>query len=142
MISPPSPSVHVTRVTCAPSAAYRAMVAPVPIDSSSGWACTSSSRRLGDEVTHVRVAVAGRIYVHDRKLPPAAGPDPALHPPRTPLLLPLPRPRSQRVPAQQGRRRPGDLPVAAGRGPWGRTADRRPGRAERHRRGPPARGAG
>src|ERR1700757_476419 len=44
MISPSSPSVQVTSVTCAPSAAYLAIVAPVPIDSSSGCACTSSSR--------------------------------------------------------------------------------------------------
>src|SRR5512142_28350 len=47
MISPSSPSVQVTSVTCAPSAEYLAIVAPVPIDSSSGWACTSSSRRAG-----------------------------------------------------------------------------------------------
>src|ERR1700722_9786003 len=45
MTSPSSPSVQVTSVTPAPSAAYLAMVAPVPIDSSSGWACTSSNRR-------------------------------------------------------------------------------------------------
>src|SRR5215469_11096014 len=45
MISPSSPSVQVTRVTPAPSAAYLAIVAPVPIDSSSGWACTSSILR-------------------------------------------------------------------------------------------------
>src|SRR5216684_914624 len=45
MTSPSSPSVQVTSVTCAPSAAYLAIVAPVPIDSSSGCACTSSNRR-------------------------------------------------------------------------------------------------
>src|ERR1700733_1827889 len=43
MISPSSPRVQVTSVTGTPAAAYRAMVAPVSIDSSSGWACTSSS---------------------------------------------------------------------------------------------------
>src|SRR5689334_18933505 len=43
MISLSSPSVQVIRVTGTPWAAYLAMVAPVPIDSSSGWACTSSS---------------------------------------------------------------------------------------------------
>src|SRR5499427_5376695 len=43
MISPSSPSVQVTRVTGTPSAAYLAIVAPVPIDSSSGWAWTSSN---------------------------------------------------------------------------------------------------
>ena len=43
--SPSSPRVQVTRVTWAPSATYLAMVTPVPIDSSSGWAWTSSSRR-------------------------------------------------------------------------------------------------
>src|SRR5580692_6584871 len=47
MTSPSSPSVQVTSVTCAPSAAYFAIVAPVPMDSSSGCACTSSSRRSG-----------------------------------------------------------------------------------------------
>src|ERR1700722_9549999 len=46
MISPSSPSVQVTSVTCTPSAAYRAIVAPVSIDSSSGWACTTRRRRL------------------------------------------------------------------------------------------------
>src|SRR5260370_28064450 len=40
MTSPSSPSVQVTRVTWTPSAAYLAIVAPVPIDSSSGWAWT------------------------------------------------------------------------------------------------------
>src|SRR6185437_2263863 len=45
MTSPSSPSVQVTSVTRAPSAAYLAMVAPVPIDSSSGCACTSSRLR-------------------------------------------------------------------------------------------------
>src|ERR1017187_7410360 len=45
MISPSSPRVQVTRVTPAPSAAYLAIVAPVPMDSSSGWACTSSTLR-------------------------------------------------------------------------------------------------
>ena len=46
MISPASPSVQVTSVTRAPDAAYAAIVAPVPIDSSSGCACTSSKLRL------------------------------------------------------------------------------------------------
>src|SRR5204863_445965 len=54
-ISPSSPSVQVTSVTCAPSAAYLAIVAPVPIDSSSGCACTSSSRR--PEITLSKVMV-------------------------------------------------------------------------------------
>src|ERR1700722_18918913 len=40
MISPSSPRVQVTSVTGTPAAAYLAMVAPVSIDSSSGWACT------------------------------------------------------------------------------------------------------
>src|SRR6185312_8790645 len=43
--SPSSPSVQVTSVTCAPSAAYLAIVAPVPMVSSSGWACTSNRLR-------------------------------------------------------------------------------------------------
>src|SRR6266568_6303493 len=56
MISPSSPSVQVTSVTCAPSAAYLAIVAPVPIDSSSGCACTSSSRRPEIALSEVMVA--------------------------------------------------------------------------------------
>ena len=43
-ISPISPAVQVTSVTPRPSATYFAIVAPWPIDSSSGWACTSSRR--------------------------------------------------------------------------------------------------
>src|SRR5579875_3583738 len=46
MTSPSSPRVQVTSVTRTPAAAYLAIVAPVPIDSSSGCACTSSSPRL------------------------------------------------------------------------------------------------
>src|SRR5918997_2910153 len=45
--SPSSPRVQVTRVTAAPSDTYFAMVAPLPIVSSSGWAWTSISRRAG-----------------------------------------------------------------------------------------------
>ena len=64
MISPSSPSVQVTSVTCAPSAAYRAIVAPVPIDSSSGCACTSSSAGLarahGGEPTGRGTILPGR----------------------------------------------------------------------------------
>src|ERR671930_263905 len=50
MISPCSPSVQGTRHTSAPSAAYLAMVAPVPRDSSSGWASTSSSRLISPTI--------------------------------------------------------------------------------------------
>ena len=39
---------RVTLVTCTPSAAYLAIVAPVVIDSSSGCACTRSRRRSGE----------------------------------------------------------------------------------------------
>ena len=45
MTSPSSPKVHVTSVTAAPSAAYLAIVTPLLIDSSSGWAWTNNSRR-------------------------------------------------------------------------------------------------
>src|ERR1700683_3825242 len=72
MISPSSPRVQVTSVTRAPSAAYLAMVAPVPIDSSSGCACTSSRRRCpagtGAEVTRPTLAARRRPartgYIH------------------------------------------------------------------------------
>src|SRR6187551_1391287 len=40
-ISPSAPSVQVTRSTRMPSATRRAIVPPVPIDSSSGWAWTN-----------------------------------------------------------------------------------------------------
>src|SRR5664279_4692055 len=46
--SPSSPAVQVTKVTWAPSATYLAMVVPLPIVSSSGWACTNRIRRSGD----------------------------------------------------------------------------------------------
>ena len=49
-ISPSSPSVQVTSVTDAPSATYRAIVAPLLIVSSSGWACTSSMRGRGTSI--------------------------------------------------------------------------------------------
>src|SRR6266702_4518840 len=55
-VTPSSASVQVTSVTCAPSAAYLAIVAPVPIDSSSGCACTSSSRRPAIALSEVMVA--------------------------------------------------------------------------------------
>src|SRR5580693_4214391 len=64
MISPSSPSVHVTSVTRAPSAAYLAIVAPVLIDSSSGCACTSSRLRSTPYPSVVRRVVPG----HDRTL--------------------------------------------------------------------------
>src|SRR5215472_12112844 len=65
--SPSSPSVHVTKATCAPSAAYLAIVAPVPIDSSSGWACTRSKRLpsaavIGASLPSEPQTAAGRIY--------------------------------------------------------------------------------
>src|SRR6266581_4226593 len=84
MISPSSPSVQVTSVTCAPSAAYLAIVAPVPIDSSSGCACTSSSRR--PEVMPPEVMVASlrvrrnwQDADHDREFPAPGGQDQAVH---------------------------------------------------------------
>lgn len=52
---PISPSVQVTRVTAAPSAAYLAIVAPVPDASSSGWACTNISLRFALLVTGTTV---------------------------------------------------------------------------------------
>src|ERR1700730_18567623 len=89
MISPSSPSVQVTSVTCAPSAAYLAIVAPVPIDSSSGCACTSSTRRPGimpPEIMPPEVMVAslrvGRNWQdagHDREFPAPGGQDQAVH---------------------------------------------------------------
>src|ERR671921_2097009 len=49
--SPSSPRVQVTSVTPRPSATYFAIVAPLLIDSSSGWAWTSSSRWSCGRVT-------------------------------------------------------------------------------------------
>ena len=43
--------MQVTRQTAAPSATYLAIVAPLLIVSSSGWACTNISRRPGSDVT-------------------------------------------------------------------------------------------
>src|SRR5262245_40692067 len=59
MISPSSPSVQVTSVTWTPSAAYLAIVAPVPMVSSSGWACTSSRRR--SVMPRLSLAVCGSM---------------------------------------------------------------------------------
>ena len=69
--SPSSPSVQVTSVTWAPSAAYRAITAPVPMVSSSGWACTSSSRRAGTADMAPRLVRGGR-HSRVRPAPPAA----------------------------------------------------------------------
>src|SRR5262245_19492756 len=55
MTSPSSPRVQVTSVTWTPAAAYRAIVPPVHRLSSSGCACTSSSRGGALNVT-------GRAY--------------------------------------------------------------------------------
>src|SRR5579859_6685965 len=63
MISPSSPRVQVTSVTRAPSAAYLAMVAPVPIDSSSGCACTSSRRRWPAKVMAASLAAVRTGYI-------------------------------------------------------------------------------
>ena len=57
--SPSSPSVQVTRVTWAPSAAYCAIVAPLPIVSSSGCACTSSSRGAASRARPSTASAAG-----------------------------------------------------------------------------------
>ena len=72
MISPCSPSVQVTSVTRAPSAAYLAIVAPVPIDSSSGCACTSSNRRpsWGGRLGH---SAAGSMMASLPAAPGSAG---------------------------------------------------------------------
>src|SRR5439155_20564893 len=69
-ISPSSPSVQVTRVTRAPSAAYLAMVAPEPIDSSSGWAWTNTILR----VTVAFPLLAAGLFA--RGLQPYATPSP------------------------------------------------------------------
>src|ERR1035441_5255611 len=78
MISPSSPSVHVTSVTCTPSAAYFALVAPVPMDSSSGCACTSSNRRPGSRssgelipasLSGTKIARTGKILLMTDSFP-------------------------------------------------------------------------
>src|SRR6266516_3890674 len=67
MISPSSPRVQVTSVTAAPSAAYFAIVAPVPIDSSSGWACTSRSLPRSSVVLIPVSLTAGRAAAPRRR---------------------------------------------------------------------------
>src|SRR5260370_11990404 len=98
MTSPSSPGVHVTRVTCAPSAAYFAMIPPVQIDSSSGWACTSSNRRppvcplmprrVPSGTRQAGFALSGpfRRYLDNARIPPPLLPPPA----PSPLVLILP----------------------------------------------------
>ncbi|CAM5295034.1 hypothetical protein SBADM41S_02390 [Streptomyces badius] len=73
MTSPSSPSVHVTRVTWAPSAAYLAMVAPLLIDSSSGCACTSSRRRAGRSFMGIHRYEPGGPRAPAPLPPPVAG---------------------------------------------------------------------
>ena len=82
----------------------------------------------------MRVAGAGRIYAHDRKLPPAAGPYPPIHPRRATRVRGLPGRGPGHVPAQQERHRPADLPVALRRRLRDRTADRRSRRPQLLRR--------
>src|SRR5215218_1927136 len=64
--SPSSPSVQVSRVTDAPSATYRAIVAPLLIVSSSGWAWTKRARREAITLRSCRIAPRPRrstLYV-------------------------------------------------------------------------------
>src|SRR5215467_7190805 len=66
MISPSSPRVHVTSVTPAPSAAYLAIVAPVPIDSSSGCACTSNRLRSMGRFSPASQKAARAVWTEER----------------------------------------------------------------------------
>ena len=131
-----------TSVTCAPSAAYLAIVAPVPIDSSSGMRVHEQQPpavRFG----HVREPtdgpsgpeLAGSAAVTDsfpRQSARTIGTS-RLGAPRS--FRDLPRRRHGRLPplAQAGVR-PGYLPVDARRGHRRRAADRRPGGPRRTRR--------
>src|SRR4029077_1633067 len=120
MISPSSPSVQVTSVTCAPSAAYLAIVAPVRIDSSSGCACTSSSRLpeiMPSEVMLPEImppeVMAASLRVrrnwqdagHDREFPAPGGQDQAVHARRAAFVPHLARRGPGGLPAHQGRQR-------------------------------------
>src|SRR5690348_9476827 len=143
MISPSSPSVQVTSVTRAPSAAYLAIVAPVPIDSSSGCACIISSRRPAIALSEVMVASlrAHRNWQdadHDREFPAPGGQDQAVHARRAAVVPHLTGWVPGGLPAHQGRWRPGDLPVDAGCRDRSRTAGRGPADAGRRRAGPAA----
>src|SRR5881296_1528774 len=102
MISPSSPSVQVTSVTCTPSAAYLAIVAPVPIDSSSGCACTSSSRLSKVMVASLRVCRNWQDADHDREFPAPGGQDQAVHARRAAVVPHLTGRRPGGLPAHQG----------------------------------------
>src|SRR5258708_38696110 len=129
MISPSSPSVQVTSVTRAPSAAYLAIVAPVAIDSSSGCACTSSRLRstpypsvVGRLVSRSRPylgtaapGVAWHDREHDGELSQAAGADARLPARGTPGISGVTGRCADYLPAVEGRRRPRYLPVGGRR---------------------------
>ena len=151
MISPSSPSVQVTSVTRAPSAAYLAIVAPVPIDSSSGCACTTSNRRPSSGAPPGSMdaslpaapgsAGTGKMLWHDREFPAPGGQDQTVHARRTAGVPHLTRRCTGGLPANSERQRPGDVSVGAGRRRRAGTAGRGPADAGRRRGGPAAAGA-
>ena len=119
--------------SAAPSSAARRI--PTPPGSSPPTGSPASTDRRVAQTDH-----------RDRDLPAPAGPHPAVHPRRPPRDHRLPRRRPDRVPAQPGRHRPGELPVDAGAADRRRAAGRRPagagGRQWTRRGGPARRGAG
>ena len=78
--------------------------------------------------------VSAPEVIDDRKLPPAAGPYPPIHPRRAARVRGLPGRRPGHVPAQQERHRPADLPVVLRRRRRDRTAGRRSRRPQPLRR--------
>ena len=135
---PISPSVQVTNVTRAPSAAYLAIVAPVQIDSSSGCACTSSRLR-SKPVSAGSPRPDHRMPGYDGELSQAAGPDAAVHARGAAGLTDISRRRRRSCSCGQERQRPGHLPVGGRRRHAARSASS-PTRGRSARRGEPAAG--
>ena len=83
----------------------------------------------------------GKIGRHGGQFSQAAGEDAAVHARGAPRAAGIPRRRAGHVPADQERRRPGELPVGGRRGHRRGTPGRRPEGARRRRREPAAGGA-
>ena len=122
--SPSSPRVQVTSVTCAPSATYLAIVAPVPMHSSSGWACTRSRRRSIRKGSRCLRSDDDHVQRTSRHFPRQEAATRALPPRAPPRLHARPRRPSGRVHPQCRRSRPRRAPLGRRGGRHGALVER------------------